>query len=67
LVPGGTHGGRGSQFGRGDIHCGTVGIQYMYFVGGKYSTSSRERKRGGEGKAGLWRREEEKAMREKKK
>ena len=39
----------------------------MYFVGGKYSTSPRERKRGEEGKAGLWRREEEKAVREKKK
>ncbi len=39
----------------------------MYFVGGKYSTSPRERKRGEEGKAGLWRREEEKPVREKKK
>jgi hypothetical protein len=34
---GGTHslageGVRGSQFQRGDGHCGTLGIQYMYFV-----------------------------------
>ncbi len=28
-------GGGGPQFGRGDIHCGTLGKQYMYFfVGG---------------------------------
>ncbi len=33
-----------SQFRRGDRHCGTIGVNPMYFVGGRFKPAKRDRK-----------------------